>query len=131
MTKDPAKPSCGKLSRLESDDNLAHDEGGEELYLRPGCWPRRRRSRKNPTDLEIWKTELRGKVRADSKGNKVKLSHRDVLESLFLKKPMKGTPEQKMLALIELLEELHPSPSPTFATILDLHMEPSTDSREA
>lgn len=128
MPNNTAKRSRGVRPTTEAADNLDEDDGElDEMSFRPSHWPRRRRSRKNPTDLEIWKMELRRKIKAERKGKKVKLSHRDVLDALFQKKPMKGTPEEKLLALVELLEELHPSPSPTFETILDLNMEPFPD----
>lgn len=127
MLNNNAKRSRGVRLTPETADNLDEDDDElDEMSFRPSHWPRRRRSRKNPTDLEIWKAELRRKIK-ERKGKKVKLSNRDVLDSLFQKKPMDGTPEEKLLALVELLEDLHPSPNPTFETILDLNMEPFPD----
>lgn len=111
--------SRGKRSPPERNDNLADDDDSEDLNFRPASWPRQRRSRKNPTDLQIFKMRLRRQIPVGSDGKKLKVSKREILDKLFSPQPKNRTP-QEALALIELAEELNPSPNPTIADLLDL-----------
>lgn len=106
---------------VDRDDKPDKDDDADDLNLRPTNWPKRRRSRKNPTDLETWKAELWRQVPAGINGKKAKLPKRKVLSALLSRQPLNGT-ILELLALIEILEELNPSPSPTIATLLDLEM---------
>lgn len=112
---------CDPPQNSDLSDDLSDDDELEELRLRPAYWPRRSRSKKIATNLELFKESLLRQVPLTSDGKKVKVSQREVLNALFGGKPMNGTP-QEMLALIELLEELHPSPNPTLETLLDLDL---------
>ena len=112
---------CDPPQNGDLRDDLSEDDELEELRLRPAYWPRRSRSKKTRTNLEIFKESLLRQVPLTSDGKKAKVSQREVLNALFGRKPMNGTP-QEMLALIELLEELHPSPNPTLETLLDLEV---------
>lgn len=119
MPSNTRKRSRGALSTHESDNQRHDDDDLDDLHFRPAHWPRQRRSRKNPTDLQVFKTRLRRQIPVGSDGKKLKVSRREILDKLFSPPPTSRTP-QEMLALIELAEELNPSPDPTIADLLDL-----------
>jgi len=127
MTHEVVKRSREMDSTTDSGDQSADNRDLDELHLRPSYWPKRHRSRNCPTDLQSYKESLLRQIPVGSSGKEVKLSISDVLNALIRKEPINGTPEQKMLALIELLEELHPSPNPTFETLLGVSMAPLAD----
>ncbi|OYX48790.1 MAG: hypothetical protein B7Y90_09075 [Alphaproteobacteria bacterium 32-64-14] len=111
--------SRGKRPTPDCDDNLADDDDLGDLNLRLAHWPRRRRWSKNPTDLQLLKKKLLRQVPLGSDGKKLKVTKREIWDKLFNGKPRYGTP-QEVLALIDLLEEFHPSPSPTIEELFDL-----------
>ncbi|MEQ1779819.1 MAG: hypothetical protein ABMA14_00545 [Hyphomonadaceae bacterium] len=121
MPNNPAKRTRGKRSEPDCDDNLADDDDLENLNFRAAHWPRRRRSKKNPNDLDIFKAQLLRRVPIGPDGKKLKVTRRSILESLLSRNNNNATP-QGLLALIDLLEEMNPLPNPTLETILNIEM---------
>lgn len=118
MPNYPATRSRRKRSAPDCGDNLADDDHLEELNFRLAHWPRRRRSKKNPNDLDILKADLLRQVPIGPDGKKLKVTRREILDTLLFKNPNNATP-QGLLALIDLLEEMNPLPNPTITTLLD------------
>ena len=116
-----AKRSRGSCPTRDRHETLDQENDEDDLHFRPAYWPRRRRSKKNPTDLETLKAELWRQVPAESDGKKAKLPIRKVLSALLSRQPLNGT-ILELLALIEICEEFNPSPRPTIATLLDLEV---------
>lgn len=124
MPNNPGKPALAK--RGEPDDNDPATKEFRKLGLRPASWPRRRRSKDNPTNLEILKADLLRQVPVASDGRKMKASPYEVMIALITNKPLNGTIAE-LLALTEVLEELHPSPSPTLENLVHYELSDFLD----
>lgn len=117
MPNNTAKRSRGVRLTPETADSRDEDDDADDLNFRPAHWPRRRRSKKNPNDLDILKADLLRQVPIGPDGKKLKVTHRAILDTIFNKNPNNATP-QGLLALIDLLEEFNPLPNPTIAELL-------------